>query len=215
MNILNNTLWHHSLGNDRWAAEALKMKKDGFFIEAGANDGYSDSCTYMLEKKLNWSGILIEPSLKFDELCTSDRKAAIDDAVLWSNTGFIDFVEVPSAYSGYSGVLSVASKEKLDRVDPNLWHQKQIRTYKCDTLQNVLNKYNAPKNIDYLALDVEGSELEVFEGLDFNYYNIKLISVESNDDTCVGFLSSKGYKRVTNTYSKVTYEYYFVKSQDQ
>ena len=34
--------------------------RDGYFIECGANDGYSQSNTYFLEKKLNWRGLLVE-----------------------------------------------------------------------------------------------------------------------------------------------------------
>ena len=34
----------------------------GFFVELGANDGYTESNTLFLENKRNWRGILIEPS---------------------------------------------------------------------------------------------------------------------------------------------------------
>lgn len=33
----------------------------GFFVEAGANDGYTQSNTYWLERFCGWEGILIEP----------------------------------------------------------------------------------------------------------------------------------------------------------
>ena len=35
--------------------------EEGFFVEAGANDGFNQSNTYYLEKIKKWSGILIEP----------------------------------------------------------------------------------------------------------------------------------------------------------
>ena len=34
---------------------------NGFYIECGANDGVNQSNTWYFEKKLNWSGLLIEP----------------------------------------------------------------------------------------------------------------------------------------------------------
>ena len=40
--------------------------RDGFYIEMGAHDGIINSNTYYFEKKLNWSGILIEPSNFFE-----------------------------------------------------------------------------------------------------------------------------------------------------
>ena len=33
----------------------------GFFIEAGANDGFEQSNTYHLERWRGWSGVLVEP----------------------------------------------------------------------------------------------------------------------------------------------------------
>ena len=38
--------------------------RGGFFIEVGANDGYSMSNTYYLEKILGWQGVLIEAVLR-------------------------------------------------------------------------------------------------------------------------------------------------------
>jgi len=41
---------------------------NGFFIEAGANDGVNQSNTLMYEQKYGWSGLLIEPSfIKYEE----------------------------------------------------------------------------------------------------------------------------------------------------
>ena len=50
------------------------------------------------------------------------------------------------------------------------------------TLNDIFNEVQAPKLIDFLSLDVEGSELEVLNGIDFTIYNFKFILVESRDD---------------------------------
>ena len=61
----------------------------------------------------------------------------------------------------------------------------------------MLDEALAPKFIDFFSLDVEGSELEVLMGLDFNVYKIKYILVESRSLTNVrGFLESKSYKLI-------------------
>ena len=36
------------------------------------------------------------------------------------------------------------------------------------------------KIIDYLSIDVEGEEERILESIDFNYFNIKVLSVENN-----------------------------------
>ena len=42
--------------------------QNGFYIEMGAHDGIINSNTYYYEKKLNWKGVLIEPSKFFYDL---------------------------------------------------------------------------------------------------------------------------------------------------
>ena len=37
------------------------LSENGLFIEVGANNGFSESNTYYLERFRNWNGILIEP----------------------------------------------------------------------------------------------------------------------------------------------------------
>ena len=48
-------------------------------------------------------------------------------------------------------------------------------------LNNILLKVNAPKKIDFLSLDVEGSEIEVLKGINHNEYRFKFICIESRD----------------------------------
>jgi hypothetical protein len=47
--------------NDKWVVDVFNKKRDGFFVEAGALNGILGSCTYVLESKLGWKGILVEP----------------------------------------------------------------------------------------------------------------------------------------------------------
>ena len=44
----------------------------------------------------------------------------------------------------------------------------------------LLTKYNAPKEIDYLSIDTEGSEFEILNNFDFDRHQIKVITCEHN-----------------------------------
>ena len=50
-------------------------------------------------------------------------------------------------------------------------------------IMDLLEKYNAPKDIDFMNLDIEGSEGEVLDHLDFDVYNVKLICIEVEINT--------------------------------
>ena len=41
--------------------DTILDKDGGFFIEAGANDGFTQSNTYWLERFRGWHGLLVEP----------------------------------------------------------------------------------------------------------------------------------------------------------
>ena len=66
------------------------------------------------------------------------------------------------------------------------------------TLTEVMDEHKAPRYIDYLSLDTEGSELEVLKGIDFKKYIFGYITVEHNLKEPIRseireFLYSKGY----------------------
>jgi hypothetical protein len=50
-----------------------KKNFNGFYIEAGAVNGVWQSNTILLEQKLNWSGLLIEPDPKLYFECLNNR----------------------------------------------------------------------------------------------------------------------------------------------
>ena len=59
---------------------------------------------------------------------------------------------------------------------------------------------NAPKIIDYLSIDTEGSEYEILKNFDFESYSFRVITVEHNHtdnrELVKVLLTSNGYKRV-------------------
>jgi FkbM family methyltransferase len=67
----------------------------------------------------------------------------------------------------------------------------------ASTLNDIMIKYNSPNKIDFLSLDVEGAEIEVLNGIDFNNYTFKYILVESRSFDIIDlFLRSKNYKLI-------------------
>ena len=62
---------------DKMIVELFEGMKGGFFIEVGAADGVNCSNTFLLEKKYNWKGLLIEARKSDYILCKKNRKNSI------------------------------------------------------------------------------------------------------------------------------------------
>lgn len=183
------------LKQDLFVLAESNFKRNGFFVEFGATDGCSLSNTFILEKDFNWSGILVEPGKIWQEELNKNRKVFIDHNCVWSSSGeklVFNEVERPSLSSvkGY--------ERKEDRKIGKLNNKKyEVNTI---TLYDLLKKYNAPKVVDYLSIDTEGSEFEILRDFKFKEYKFRVITVEHNftpnREKIYDLLTSQGYERV-------------------
>jgi len=174
----------------------------GFFVELGANDGISQSNSLYFELKRNWQGILIEPSPHNFLRCRENRSSR-NKFFCNACVGF-DYKE-KYVDIRYANLMSVSESLDLDIEDKNA-HVESGRKFLSDnedvflfgavaeTLNTILQKSKAPAEIDFLSLDVEGAELEVLKGIDFDQYSFKYMLIEVRDlNRMKVFLKKNGY----------------------
>lgn len=197
---------YHALNNLDKKLEKYIDYNDGFFVELGANDGKTQSNTLYFEKYRNWSGVLIEPTPHNYLKCKVNRnkRSRIFCNACVSFDYKEKYVEIV-----YSDLMSVSLGLELDIPDPishaNLGHQflkEQEVPFKfgaiARTLDSILLEANAPSIIDLLSLDVEGAELEVLKGIDFNSKIFKFMCIESRNLYRIqDFLSQRNYSLIT------------------
>lgn len=186
---------------DIFVLENLNFRQEGFFVEFGAADGIKHSNTYMLEKEFNWKGILAEPATIWHQALYANRNAIIDTRCVWTKSGAsLEFVEDISAE------LSSATEHRNQGIHQN--RRADSKFYRVDTisLSDLLLENNAPKKIEYLSVDTEGSEYKILSAFNWNEFRFQVISVEHNfskDRKLISdLLISKGYKQVYPEVSK-------------
>ena len=193
------------LGQDLFVLSELGFKENGFFVEFGATNGVDLSNTHILEKKFNWDGVLAEPAHIWHSALKKNRSTAIETDCVWHSTGKrILFNEVNNSI--HDGELST-----IDRFTNMDGHAKSRNSasnkYEVETifLEDMLEKHNAPKEIDYLSIDTEGSEFEILNSFNFDKYKIKVITCEHNftpiRQQIYSLLSKKGYERKYSDFS--------------
>lgn len=180
----------------------LDFKKNGFFVEFDAVDGVYLSNTYLLEKSFGWKGVLSEPIRAMKELIECNRSCHVNSNCIWSESGtFIPFSETKNP------ILSTVTSFVDSDAHKNL--RKIQSSYSVETLSllDLLNYYDAPKNIDYLSIDTEGSEFDILDSFDFTKYNFQVITVEHNftsdREKIYNLLQRSGYVRVMENLSYV------------
>ena len=152
--------------------EINNFKKNGFFVEFGAANGLMGSNTYLLEKHFNWDGILCEPGMNWHRDLRLNRNCHIDNCCVYTNSNSkITFFE--SVHPELSTIEDFRNSD-LHSVSRFLNRKYDVNTI---TLQDLLMKYNAPKNIDYISIDTEGSDFEILNICSVLFYYELLLFV--------------------------------------
>jgi FkbM family methyltransferase len=185
------------LGQDYLAT--VLFGSSGFFVEFGATNGVELSNTYALEK-MGWQGILAEPSKKWhDQLRVNRPNTSISFECVWTHSNEkLEFSEASS------GVLSTLSQfVKSDHHNRQIAEEYSVNTI---SLQDLLDERKAPRFVEFLSIDTEGSELEILSAFNWEERSFGFIAVEHNytekREEIFKFLSSKGYTRVLEEHSK-------------
>jgi Methyltransferase FkbM domain len=75
-------------------------------------------------------------------------------------------------------------------------HQKSSTTEYTVTFQEILHRFQAPKVIDYLSLDVEGAEYFIMKAFPLHEYTIRILTIERPKDELKKLLEQHGYKQI-------------------
>jgi FkbM family methyltransferase len=156
----------------------FKNKENGFFLDIGAHDGITGNNTFLFEK-LGWSGVCIEPIPSVFEKLKNNRNCILVESALSGVSGEEDFLVLEGYTEMLSGIVKNYDPRHLTRIENELRSmggKKEI--IRCKTI--TMDELNLPSVIDYVSLDVEGSELNILKTIDFNKYQINFMSIENN-----------------------------------
>jgi hypothetical protein len=187
----------------------------GLFVEAGAYDGETWSNTLYLERFKNWTGLLIEPSVENYRLLRSKNRNAISvnsclcPGKLSVNSSYIEAGPFgittnssSSSTSSFSPIYSITCYPLANIFDTFFSQFSNLKSKKS-RIANVLeeNQRKQPTIIDYMSLDIEGSEKETIETFPFERYQFNLLNIEFNQNKKIykwikNYLKQFGYVEI-------------------
>ena len=184
----------------------LKLRRyvdfdDGFFIEAGANDGINQSNTRFFEKRRRWKGLLVEPVPELAAACRANRPSCIVESVALVPFGFAA-PQIEMRFCNLMSLVKGAMKseaEELAHVRTGCAVQR-VETRElivpAATLSSLLDKHRIQR-VDLLSLDVEGFELSVLQGLDFERHAPSHMLIEARYRNEIdAFVEQHGYRPI-------------------
>lgn len=182
------------IGQDIWVLEMTSFKRGGYFVEFGATNGILLSNSYLLEKEFGWHGLCAEPNPRSFEDLKKNRLCTVSPACIGAVSGEeVEFI-FAEAYGGMS----------RDSETDNHHGKREAYREAGDTailttisLHDFLTFHNAPKRIDYISIDTEGSEFSILQNFPFEKWDVRLLTIEHNFTEqrakIRGLLESNGY----------------------
>lgn len=185
---------------------------DGFYIDVGAGDPIEHSVTRYFSE-LGWSGINVEPQQQQYERLVYDRPRDVCiQAVVLDKPGHA-VLTIPQDLPGFATsdmkVAEALRKGGIPTIDVEVT---------AVTLTAICEEY-VDTEIDFLKIDVEGSEAKVLEGADFARWRPRVVVVEATEQNS----SIPSHARWEHLLTRHDYIYasfdglnrYYVRSEDQ
>jgi FkbM family methyltransferase len=183
-------------GMDKRIAALFGHKRNGVFIEVGAADGVNQSNTLYLERRLGWTGLLVEPVREQFEYCRKVRRNSIVERYV-----LCPFEDAGKTFNMVqSDLMSVVVDSESLPMERNENVSSRYADGRLSTeevaarpLASILEDHGI-REVDIFSLDVEDAERFVLEGVDFDACRIHYLLVETRDlDEFRAYVEERGY----------------------
>ena len=166
----------------------FKDRRDGVFVDVGANHYKYSSTTFYLEERLGWSGLAVEPLAQFEAEYRQYRP----------RTRFLPFFvsdvsdERAKLYVlDEHTVVSSSDRNFTERTGANP-REVSVPTI---TMNDLLAK-NGIATFDFLSMDIELSEPKALAGFDIKRFRPELVCIEAHSEVrqqILDYFARNGY----------------------
>ena len=150
---------------------AQELPQFGRYVDVGAHDPYRFSNTKLLYDK-GWRGLNIDMTHNFLERFAKHRPEDVNVRALVGPTG------ARTLYRFEEEALNTLSQERAEMLQDDGWLLQSKEIVDVRPLNEILAESGMPRRIDLLAVDAEGSDLEVLKSLDWTRWDVQRVLVE-------------------------------------
>ena len=165
---------HDSQFAEEWIIrDFFEDKREGVFVDVGANDYRIHSTTYFLETALGWRGIAVDPQLQYEEGYARHRPRTTFFGLFVSDVSD----ETAALFIPADRPLNASlNKQAVDIRDGTPINEIRVPTI---TLNDLLDREQIER-VDFLSMDIEGAEPAALAGFDIERFRPALICIEAH-----------------------------------
>lgn len=196
-------------GEDLVLDRLVDGQREGFFVDVGAHHPVRFSNTYLFYRR-GWRGINIdaEPGsmAPFAKLRPRDVNVEAGVASAPGSMTYFRFDEP---------ALNTFNPDEAALKDGGAFHVIEKVQVKMLRLDAILAQYlPTGQRIDFMSIDVEGQEIDVFESNDWDRFRPRFLAAETlrtslldlGDNEIVKWLVKTGYRPITQAYNTTFFE---------
>jgi FkbM family methyltransferase len=150
-------MFNSQFREDEWIVNNLLLPDKGVVIDVGADQPQYGSNSYYFEKELGWECVCVDADARTIEKLATQR-ANVVNAIVSDHHGVETFLQ-----TNEPGISHVSDSGNI-----------QVETR---TLNSILEQFSI-QEITILDIDVEGHELYVCRGLDWDKYKPYIVIIE-------------------------------------
>lgn len=180
---------HQSENEEEWfIRDFFSDRRDGVFVDVGANHPKNFSKTWYLETKLGWSGIAVEPLKEFEPAYKVERP----------RTRFRSFF-VSDTSDAAAKLYVISGNTLVSSSDPGFTgafgEPDRVETVPTITLNDLLSKEGVTSP-DFMNIDIELHEPAALRGFDIARFKPTLVCIEALEPTrqyILDYFAGSGY----------------------
>jgi len=157
-------------GGSKLVDKLLNQRRNGFFVECGAYNGEEYSDTLFFEIERNWTGILIEPNPEYHRSILKKNRNSLVLRSCLSHTGHPMLAKF--RLDGWGSGVSELNKN-VKQKNKNVT-ETDVQCFSLNSIMAAIGVHH----IDFMVLDVEGSEIPVLETIDWRKLSVDVFSIE-------------------------------------
>lgn len=173
----NSRKYFSQHGEDFLLHQLFDNSKNGFFVEVGCIDGRRFSNTLFFEE-MGWKGICVEAHSDYIQWLSENRPSShiVHAAVGENDAEQVEF------FANSRGSLSTLDKTKENEFAANYgayFSGFEVQKIPMMTLNTIFSKLGVD-HIDFLSIDIEGSEVQALKGMDLQRFRPTVMVLESD-----------------------------------